>query len=161
MIDAALSLYTKDDRPPQRILDLGTGSGCILLSLLSEFKEARGVGVDRSPQALQVARINAHRMRLIERTTFIERYTTSKQHLLFSSLALASAMTRVMEVNSTWGIALSDWLAKVDGSERFDLVASNPPYIPRADLATLEPDVKEYALVHHRLPAARDNNGEC
>jgi release factor glutamine methyltransferase len=76
MIDAALSLYTTDDRPPQRILDLGTGSGCILLSLLSEFKEARGVGVDRSPQALQVARINAHRMRLTERSTFIERYTT-------------------------------------------------------------------------------------
>lgn len=109
MIDAALSLYTTD-RPPQRILDLGTGSGCILLSLLSEFKEARGVGVDRSPQALQVARINAHRMRLTERCTFIE----------------------------------SDWLDKVDGSERFDLVASNPPYIPRADLASLEPDVKDF-----------------
>lgn len=57
-------------------------------------------------------------------------------------------------------VGLSDWLDKVDESERFDLVASNPPYIPRADLASLEPDVKEYALVHHHLPAARDNHGE-
>jgi SAM-dependent methyltransferase len=116
MIDAALSLYTKDDRPPQRILDLGTGSGCILLSLLSEFKEARGVGVDRSPQALQVARINAHRMRLTDRTTFIERYTTSKQHLLSSPL-LASAMGRVMEVNSTWGHC-AQRLARQGGRKR-------------------------------------------
>ena len=117
MIDAALSLYTTDDRPPQRILDLGTGSGCILLSLLSEFKEARGVGVDRSPQALQVARINAHRMRLTERSTFIERYATDStsssltflndtRHgidLNLGSLRSATGSTRWMNASaSTW-----------------------------------------------------------
>ncbi|ELR21628.1 HemK family modification methylase [Acanthamoeba castellanii str. Neff] len=108
-VSPATLIPRPDTETVQRTLRSPMRSGCILLSLLSEFKEARGVGVDRSPQALQVARINAHRMRLTERCTFIE----------------------------------SDWLDKVDGSERFDLVASNPPYIPRADLASLEPDVKD------------------
>lgn len=44
---------------PARLLDLGTGSGCIVLSLLSEWPQARGVAVDISPQALDVARGNA------------------------------------------------------------------------------------------------------
>jgi release factor glutamine methyltransferase len=58
--------------PPQRILDLGTGSGCILLSLLTEFPQATGVGVDLSPAALEVAQRNARSLGVSERARFIQ-----------------------------------------------------------------------------------------
>lgn len=59
LVEAAL--HWMKERPPQRILDLGTGSGCILLALLSEFPEAGGLGIDRLAGAIEVARRNAER----------------------------------------------------------------------------------------------------
>jgi release factor glutamine methyltransferase len=56
-----------------RILDLGTGSGCLLLALLSELPNATGVGLDVSPEALGVALGNAHRLGLGNRARFMER----------------------------------------------------------------------------------------
>lgn len=53
------------------ILDLGTGTGCILLSLLYELPQAHGTAVDVSPLALQVAQGNAQALHLQERTRFI------------------------------------------------------------------------------------------
>jgi release factor glutamine methyltransferase len=55
---------------PLRLLDLGTGSGCLLLALLSELPGARGLGVDVSPAALDVASINAERLGLAGRASF-------------------------------------------------------------------------------------------
>lgn len=52
------------------ILDLGTGSGCILLSLLGEFKDAVGVGIDASPAALDVAKQNSVALGLDSRASF-------------------------------------------------------------------------------------------
>jgi release factor glutamine methyltransferase len=48
--------------PPRTILDLGTGSGCLLIALLSEWKEAAGLGVDISKDAIDIARRNAARL---------------------------------------------------------------------------------------------------
>ncbi len=56
---------------PRRILDVGTGSGAILLALLSEWPEARGVGTDISPMALQTASRNASRLDLAPRAAFV------------------------------------------------------------------------------------------
>lgn len=53
-----------------RVLDLGTGTGCILLSLLAERPGATGIGVDLSPAALDVARGNAQRLDLAGRAEF-------------------------------------------------------------------------------------------
>ncbi|MFQ5958003.1 MAG: peptide chain release factor N(5)-glutamine methyltransferase [Alphaproteobacteria bacterium] len=53
------------------VLDLGTGSGCLLLALLSELPNATGVGVDVSPRALAVARANAGRLGLAGRARFV------------------------------------------------------------------------------------------
>jgi release factor glutamine methyltransferase len=53
-----------------RILDLGTGSGCLLLALLSELPRAVGLGVDDSPAALTVAKRNAERLGLVARAEF-------------------------------------------------------------------------------------------
>jgi len=66
LIEAALSLI--DDRnAPLRLLDLGTGTGCLLLALLHELPRATGLGVDKSAKALAVARRNAEALGLAAR----------------------------------------------------------------------------------------------
>ena len=73
LVELALELLRADgpaDRP-LRIADLGTGSGAILLALLSELPDARGFGTDISTEALQSARDNAARLGLAGRATFI------------------------------------------------------------------------------------------
>lgn len=67
LIDAALEL----SGDAARILDLGTGSGCLLLTLLHRMPGATGVGVDASEAALGVARRNAERLQLSEKAQFI------------------------------------------------------------------------------------------
>ena len=57
-------------QPFARVLDLGTGSGCILLTLLAERPDATGLGTDLSPAALEVARGNGHRLGLAGRAEF-------------------------------------------------------------------------------------------
>ncbi|QLC26925.1 peptide chain release factor N(5)-glutamine methyltransferase [Parasphingopyxis algicola] len=57
-------------RPPSTILDLGTGSGALLLAALSEWPDAMGVGVDRSDAALAVAERNAERLGFADRAQF-------------------------------------------------------------------------------------------
>ena len=66
MLDAAKS------QPPASILDIGTGSGAIILSLLHYLPEAAGTGVDISPQALAVARQNGEALGLADRVTWVE-----------------------------------------------------------------------------------------
>lgn len=92
---------------PLRILDLCTGSGCILLSLLHELRNAGGLGTDLSEEALEAARENAVRLGLQERAAF-------RQGDLWEPV----------------------------GDERFDLIVSNPPYVPTDVIPTLEPEVR-------------------
>lgn len=92
---------------PLRILDLCTGSGCILLSLLHELRNAGGLGTDLSEEALKAARENAVRLGLQERAAF-------RQGDLWEPV----------------------------GDERFDLIVSNPPYVPTDVIPTLEPEVR-------------------
>lgn len=93
---------------PLRVLDLGTGTGAILLALLAERPAWTGVGVDISPEALQLARENAALHGLTERATLLE---------------------------GSWDGPVSD---------SFDIVVSNPPYIPSGDIAGLMPDVRDH-----------------
>lgn len=105
LIEAAL-----EARPGgvSRILDLGTGTGCLLLAALSEFTGAWGVGVDRNPAAASLAWRNAGALGLQRRC------------------AMAGA----------------DWAAPLRG--RFDLVLSNPPYIPSGAVSGLMPEVSRF-----------------
>lgn len=72
LVEAVLGLIADEGQQdqPLRILDLGTGTGCILLSLLAELPHATGVGVDIEPRALAVAAGNAERIGLADRATF-------------------------------------------------------------------------------------------
>ena len=95
------------------ILDLGTGSGCIIESILAEKPQARGVAVDISAAALQTARLNAENLQLTTRLDF---------------------------VNADW--FAPDFCAKI--GKKFDMIVSNPPYIPTADIDSLAAEVKNY-----------------
>ncbi len=106
LIMAVLKLA--DHAAPLSILDLGTGSGAILLALLNELPHAKGVGVDISSEAIATASANALELGLHTRSDFLTR----------------------------------DWADGVPG--QFDIVVSNPPYIPAAQIATLAPEVKDY-----------------
>jgi release factor glutamine methyltransferase len=72
LVEAALDALTRSSRRDEklRILDIGTGSGALLLALLRELPNASGVGTDISAAALQVARDNAARNGLAARCTF-------------------------------------------------------------------------------------------
>jgi len=73
VVELALEMLRATGEPERRwrIADIGTGSGAILLALLSEWPEATGVGTDLSASALQTARSNAVRLRLAARAAFV------------------------------------------------------------------------------------------
>ena len=91
------------------ILDIGTGSGAILLSLLRLLPDSRGLAVDVSPEALAVAKENATLLGVGDRTWFLQ----------------------------------SDFWSRVPAKAQFDIVVSNPPYIPAQVIGTLARDVQK------------------
>ncbi len=71
------------------VLDIGTGCGCILLSILKELKFSKGVGIDISRQAIKIAKINAKKLSLVNKATFktskIENFNQGKYDLIVSN----------------------------------------------------------------------------
>ena len=55
------------------VLDIGTGTGCILLSILSELKNSKGIGIDISSKAIKIANANSKKHKLTQRTKFYKR----------------------------------------------------------------------------------------
>lgn len=70
LVEAALRRFK--DHPPRRILDIGTGTGCILISLLHEWPQAQGVGTDLAAGAVETARRNAERLGVAGRARFVQ-----------------------------------------------------------------------------------------
>ena len=109
-IIAAATKWARDHRPSARILDLGTGTGCLLVACLSELPQTTGVGIDISPEAVIVATANADRHGLGGRARFCQ----------------------------------ADFAADLKGHGEFDLILSNPPYIPSASIVALDADVRHF-----------------
>jgi release factor glutamine methyltransferase len=92
---------------PIRLLDIGTGTGCLLLTLLAELPQATGVGTDISAAALNVARQNSQ------------------------NLGISAARVDWRQ---------GDRCAPAEGL--FNVILSNPPYIPRSEIENLDADVR-------------------
>ena len=90
------------------ILDVGTGTGCILLSILKELNFSRGTGIDISSKAIETAIINSKNLNLFNRTKF-----------------------KVFDLNK-YNVG------------KYDLIVSNPPYIPSKDIKNLSKDITNY-----------------
>lgn len=69
---AAVLAELEDREKPYNIMDMGTGSGCLLLTLLHHLSHAWGLGVDRSLAALSIAQNNANRLKLADRACFVQ-----------------------------------------------------------------------------------------
>ena len=91
------------------ILDIGTGSGCILISLLKELARAKGIGVDKSSKAIAIAKKNSISQQVDNRASF-------------------------KNVN----------LEEIKFDKKFDLIVSNPPYLPDVSLKNLNSDIMLY-----------------
>ena len=87
LIEKILQIYSK--KPQLRILDIGTGSGCILLSLLKERRKDYGTGIDISKKSINISKINAKLLNLNNRTKFfhssIDNFNLGKYDLIVSN----------------------------------------------------------------------------
>ncbi len=114
VVAAALGLVP-DRRAPLRLLDLGTGTGCLLLALLSELPAAWGLGIDRAEAAVRTARDNARRLGLADRAAFLV---------------------------GDWAAALHASGGETGGG--FDLIVANPPYVTADEIDQLAPEVARF-----------------
>lgn len=109
-----------------KILEIGVGSGALLCSLLLEYPNARGTGIDISPTALSVAERNAKQHGCLERATLL------LGDLVEPLTATSSAETRLSHTSPSEHLS--------DG--HFQVIVSNPPYVTTSELASLEPEVR-------------------
>jgi release factor glutamine methyltransferase len=107
IVEIALAVVKDQTRP--RFADIGTGSGCLAVSLLHELPAARALAVDVSPAALLVAQRNAERHGVSDRLRLVH----------------------------------SDLFSALDGAEVFDVIVSNPPYVPAVVLPALPREVQK------------------
>jgi release factor glutamine methyltransferase len=108
VVDECLRLAKGMAEP--RVLDVGTGSGCLAVAVARHHKGAQVTATDISPEALAVASGNAARNGVAERVRFLH----------------------------------GDLFKPLPPGDSFDFILSNPPYIPHADIARLQPGVRDY-----------------
>ena len=110
--------HFKDKLGNLRILDLGSGSGCLGLSILNEYKNSKGILIDVSLDSLEIAKINAVDYNLFHRSKFINLNWFKKE----------------------W---TKELLQNIE-NKKFDIIISNPPYIPSNDINNLQIEVKKF-----------------
>ena len=111
LVEAAIK-YAKE-KGAKKILDLGTGSGCIILSVLGDVASLNGVALDSSEKAIKIAAQNAQKLGLENR------------------VKIAKGSWFDVDIVSRLG-------------QDFDLIVTNPPYIPTQDIADLAEEVKAH-----------------
>lgn len=108
LIELVLEFAKKDDE--LQLLDLGVGSGCLVISLLLLFKNSTAIGVDISNLALEVAAKNALKNQVAPRLN----------------------------------LQKSDLFSALNAGQKFDIIISNPPYIPTHQIADLQIEVRDF-----------------
>ncbi len=108
LLDVLLSKINNKDKF-LNILDIGTGSGCIIISLLKELKKSKGLAIDKSKKAIEVAKKNAKFHSVNNRLNL--------QNISFEDLFLG---------------------------KKFDILVSNPPYLPDYLIKNLSSEIKYY-----------------
>lgn len=131
LVDEA-NAYIKQFPGTASVCDLGTGTGCILLSVLLENANAVGVGIDINENAVRLAQKNAERLGCENRSTFIRGDFTDSEF---------------------W----DDFKGKCVIGE-FDCIISNPPYIPYSEYLLLDESVRRYEP-EAALVSAESKNG--
>jgi release factor glutamine methyltransferase len=122
LVEHVLATHGGDARGALRLLDVGCGSGAIGLALLSRLTTSSCVAIDVSDAAVDLARLNA------EHCGFAGRYAVRLAEGGIAQLATDPAsLDRDIDAPPLGG--------------SFDIIVSNPPYIPRVDMLTLEPEV--------------------
>ncbi|KAK4054364.1 hypothetical protein OIO90_003597 [Microbotryomycetes sp. JL221] len=147
MLSREAATATRDQKQPSRILDIGTGSGCIALGLTFALKQ-RGIrcktlGIDVSDSAVLLARDNVQRC-----SGWMPKEVDIAQADLFSSNFVREIRVLCRQHSS---------------SDNFDIVVSNPPYIPREQYNALAPSVKNHedreALIGEHASSDNDRDG--
>ena len=107
MIELIKEQYQNQSLQSLKLIELGIGSGCLIISILMEFKMWMGIGVDISKKAIIIAKKNCQKFDLT---------------------------TRLKIING-------DLFSKIKLNEKFDIIISNPPYIPSAEIKNLQNEV--------------------
>ena len=115
------------------IADIGTGSGCIAISLAKKFPQAKVIATDSSAEALKLAQKNAKLHQVTDRCEF--RQGNLLDPLNNVAAKLARPERTCLERSRESRRALPT---------KFDVIVSNPPYIPSKDIETLDPNVKDW-----------------
>lgn len=123
IIDVVTKTYKNSNNHIQ-ILDLGSGSGCIGLSIIDDLKNGSLLSVDRCKKALEIVNINAKRLNLMKQ--------------------LQSARINWFEDKWVENIKLITQNTKLFSKNKFDVIVCNPPYIKSSEIKKLQSEVKNY-----------------
>ncbi|MHB1307381.1 MAG: peptide chain release factor N(5)-glutamine methyltransferase [Limisphaerales bacterium] len=110
LAEKAWQFMAGSQRASGRVLDVGTGSGCLAIAVAVHSPRSRVIALDVSPEALEVARGNVERHGALDRVE----------------------------------LRVSDGLGALSPEDRFDLVMTNPPYVPSGEIASLQPEVRDF-----------------
>ncbi len=135
LAEAGWNFLATRNSQPSTALDFGTGTGCIAIALAAKCPNAKIIALDISADALALAKENAAKNNVSERIEFL-------QGDGFAALHSEGRVPRVPDSNAETKIrdSQSSSLRKWE----FDLIISNPPYIPSAEIETLQPEVRDF-----------------
>ena len=101
-----------------RVLDIGSGSGCLGLSIIDEYRKSKGVFFDASKKSLEIVKFNALKHKIYNRVKLIHMNWFDKK----------------------WDVKIFETIKKT----KFDIIIANPPYIPSNEINNLEIEVKNF-----------------
>ncbi len=135
LIELILKIFPEKNKK-LKILELGVGSGCLIVTLLRLYGEANGTGIDISDDALEICKKNSEKQLVSDRLKLLK-----------------SDLFEILKQVQDDGC--EGWDSDFKGWKKYDLIISNPPYIPSKEIEDLEPEVRV-----HEPRIALDGGGD-